>query len=95
MTDWGTTAKAQPDLEGKLPKYGCSNAAACIKAGNDLIMPGSQEDVDEIIRSVGASEETVECPLTLTELKTCAARILRILAQSNAYESSRPYGTRE
>lgn len=92
MTDWGTTAEAQPDLEGKLPKYGCSNAAACIKAGNDLIMPGSQEDVDEILRSVGATEGTVECPLALDELRACAARILRILAQCNAYEGSRPYG---
>ena len=40
MTDWGTTAEAKPDLEGRLPLYGCSSAAACIKAGNDLIMPG-------------------------------------------------------
>ena len=37
-----------------------SNAAGCIKAGNDLIMPGSQQDVDEIIRSVGVKDGEVE-----------------------------------
>ena len=49
MTDWGTTAEAKPDLEGRLPVYGWSSAAGCIKAGNDLIMPGSQKDVEEIL----------------------------------------------
>lgn len=91
MTDWGTTAEAKPDLEGKLPLYGCSSAAACIKAGNDLLMPGSQEDVNEIIASLGAAEGQVTCPITLEELRTCAARILQIIARSNAYEGCVPY----
>ena len=91
MTDWGTTAEAKPDLEGRLPLYGCSNAAACIKAGNDLIMPGSQEDVDEIIASVDAAKGTVKCPLTVDELRICAERILNIIAKSNAYEDCRSY----
>lgn len=91
MSDWGTTAEPMPDLNGRLPVYGCSGAAACIKAGNDLIMPGSKKDRDEIINSVGASEEDVPCPLTLEELRTCAARILQIIAKSNAYENSVSY----
>ncbi len=89
MTDWGTTASPKPDLEGRMPKYGCASAAACIRAGNDLIMPGSQEDVDEIIASVGASEGGVKCPITLEELRACAGRILKILAKSNAYDRNR------
>ena len=89
MTDWGTTASPKPDLEGRMPKYGCASAAACIRAGNDLIMPGSQEDVDEILASVGASEGEVKCPITLGELRACAGRILKVLAKSNAYDRNR------
>lgn len=54
MTDWGTTGSIELN-PGQKFKYGSSNAAGCIKAGNDLIMPGSQADVDEIVRSVGAA----------------------------------------
>lgn len=85
MTDWGTTAEAKPDLEGRLPLYGASSAAACIKSGNDLIMPGSREDVEEILASVGAAEGTVQCPITIEELRACAERILKIIAKSNTY----------
>ena len=76
MTDWGTTGQ---DINGK-HKYGSSNAAACIRAGNDLIMPGSQRDVDEIVRSVGADVGTVEYPIALADLQACAMRILSVLS---------------
>lgn len=85
MTDWGTTGGMEME-PGRQFKYGCSNAAGCIKAGNDLIMPGSQQDVDEIIRSVGAKDGEVEFPLSLGELQGCAKRILRIIAVSHVYE---------
>lgn len=65
MTDWGTTEK-KPGF-----KYGASSAAACVKAGNDLTMPGSQADVDEIANAVGAE-------LTLAQLQSCARRILAL-----------------
>jgi beta-glucosidase len=68
-----------------MPLYGPSNAAACIKAGNDLLMPGSKEDVEEILASVDAEEGTVKYPITLEELRGCAERILRIIAKSNTY----------
>ena len=89
MTDWGTTAEAKPDLEGRLPVYGCSNAAGCIKAGNDLIMPGSQEDIDEILRSVGAEKGSVKYPLTVEELRVCAERMLTILQKVTHMERIR------
>lgn len=31
-------------------------AAGCVWVGNDLNMPGSKEDIEEILRSVGAKE---------------------------------------
>lgn len=80
MTDWGTTGGIMADslIEDGKQKYGCSSAAGCIKAGNDLIMPGRQEDVDDIIRAVGAAAGAadVSCPLTLGELQSCALHVL-------------------
>lgn len=90
MTDWGTTGSLEPE-GGKQFKYGSSSAAACIKAGNDLIMPGSQKDVDDIIAAVDASEGEAECPITLGDLQACARRMLDIIAQSAAYEGAEAY----
>lgn len=90
MTDWGTTGSIEME-PGKTFKYGCSSAAGCIKAGNDLTMPGSQQDVDTIIQSVDAAEGTVEYPLTRGDLQACAKRILSVAAQSSAYEGAVPY----
>ena len=39
-------------------------------------MPGSQNDVDDIVKSVNAKEGKVEYPLTLNELQWCTRRIL-------------------
>jgi beta-glucosidase-like glycosyl hydrolase len=91
MTDWGTTGSIEMN-PGEAFKYGASSAAGCIKAGNDLTMPGSQKDVDEIVKSVGAAEGDVACPITLGELQACAKRMLDIIMQSSVYEGSVPYG---
>lgn len=85
MTDWGTTGSIELHPELKF-KYGSSSAAGCIRAGNDLTMPGSQNDVDEIIKSVGAAAGEVKCPITLGDLQACAKRMLHIIAQSAVYE---------
>ena len=66
MTDWGTT-EDKPGF-----KYGSSNAALCVKAGNDLTMPGSQADVDAIVNAVGRE-------LSLAELQDCAKRVLELV----------------
>ena len=66
MTDWGTT-EARDGF-----KYGCSNAALCVKAGNDLTLPGSQDEVDAIIGAVGKE-------LTLAQLQRCAGRVLEMV----------------
>ena len=84
MTDWGTTGGMEMN-QGMEFKYGCSSAAGCIKAGNDLTMPGKQEDVDEIIASVGAKEGEVVCPITLGDLQVCAKRMLNTIMKSSAY----------
>ncbi|MDL2302387.1 fibronectin type III-like domain-contianing protein, partial [Lachnospiraceae bacterium OttesenSCG-928-D06] len=84
MTDWGTTGSI--DMEpGKKFKYGHSNAAGCIWAGNDLNMPGSKEDVEEILRSVEAKEGEVSYKLTKADLQACAKRILSVVMKSAVY----------
>lgn len=72
MTDWGTTGGGDmnPAMEAK---YGASDPAGCIRAGNDLIMPGSQEDVDAL---AAALEQGA---LTKAELQACAMRVLALV----------------
>ncbi len=69
MTDWGTT-----DKSGDF-KYGSSSPVQCVKAGNDLTMPGSQADVDAIADAVGNE-------LTLEELRACAGRVLELVCHA-------------
>ena len=67
MTDWGTT-----NDKFNLGVYGSSSPALCIKAGNDLMMSGSKEDVEGIL--TGLKDGTI----TRTELEACAGRILAL-----------------
>ena len=82
MTDWGTTGHGRPGEDEH--KYPTSDPAGCIKAGNDLIEPGNQNDVDVIIKSVDAKEGEVRCPITKGELQACALRILRVICKCEA-----------
>ena len=67
MTDWGTT-----NDKFNLGVYGASSPALCTKAGNDLMMSGSKEDVDGIL--TGIKDGTI----TRAELQACAGRILAL-----------------
>ena len=76
MTDWGTTGGGDmnPAMDNK---YGFSDSALCIKAGNDLIMPGSQEDVDLILEGVNNGV------ISRAELQKCALRIINQIKLNN------------
>ncbi|HJD01255.1 MAG TPA: glycoside hydrolase family 3 C-terminal domain-containing protein [Candidatus Mediterraneibacter excrementavium] len=65
MTDWSTTNEA-----------GGSIAWKCISAGNDLIMPGTEDDIDNIREALAAGK------VTRDELRTCAERILKSVAET-------------
>ena len=67
MTDWGTT-----NDKFNLGAYGASSPALCVKAGNDLIMSGTKEDVDGIL--AGLKDRTI----IRAELEACAGRILAL-----------------
>ncbi len=70
MTDWYATQ----DLSGNNDKpYAASDSALCIKAGNDLIMPGSQKDIEKILEALnnGLLDEN--------NLRLSAKRILKAI----------------
>lgn len=75
MTDWTTT----------LPEGG-SISWKCAKAGNDLIMPGLREDIDNIQSALVSGE------LTRGDMKACVKRILRVIFQTLGYENPVSYG---
>lgn len=77
MTDWGTTSQEGNDKR----KYKASTCAGCIRAGNDLIMPGSHSDVRNLYASVKAGE------VTISELRLCAKRILKTMIRLEAGRS--------
>lgn len=70
MTDWGTTFSSRCTPSG------------CIQAGNDLIMPGSQQEYDALIADLLSGS------LDRKELQTCAFRI--ICTALHLYESQNP-----
>ncbi len=69
MTDWGTTGGIE--MEQRKFKYGSSNAADCVRTGNDLTMPGSEADVQNILDS----------DVSRAELQVCARRILNCVLE--------------
>lgn len=55
-------------------KYPSASAPGCIYAGNDLIMPGSRQDEDDILKALEEGDETY--PITLDDVKGCVKRII-------------------
>lgn len=81
MTDWATTSPMSEEED--FYKYPFSDPAGCIAAGNDLIEPGNEWDVETILRSLGAKagDRNVLYPITRAQLQQCVLRILTIIAK--------------
>ncbi len=75
MTDWTTTFP-----------MGGSNSWQCAMAGNDLIMPGFQGDIENIRQALASGE------LAREDLKACVKRLLKVIYQTLGYEDCVPYG---
>lgn len=71
MTDWFSSQLMWGD--GK--KYTCSSSEGCIRAGNDLQMPGCEKNIQDIIDGVKTGK------ITLGDVQFCAANIIRITAK--------------
>ncbi len=81
MSDWLTTS-SMGEVFGKSMKYAKSSAAMCIYAGNDLIMPGGEEDLTEILNSYYGRDEAVAGIVTLRHLQECALRVLKTILKA-------------
>ena len=69
MTDWTTTNVDDT----------CT-AAGCIRAGNDIVMPGMLMDHDNLRRELAGGT------LPLADLKRCITRLVRVTLRSNRYQ---------
>ena len=69
MTDWTTT------LDGP-----ACTASGCMRAGNDLVMPGAAPDLDNL------REELAAGTLSLEDLQACISRLVSVIWRSNRYE---------
>ena len=76
MTDWTTTTDSTA---------GVCTASGCMRAGNDMVMPGYTADHENIRR------ELKEGTLDIRELKRCVCNTIRIALQSNQYEGAVSY----
>ncbi len=74
MTDWLTTSEVTT---------GECTASGCIRAGNDLIMPGTIADWENL------KKELSDGTLTQEQLKLSVSRIVRVILRSNRYENVR------
>lgn len=81
MTDWGTTGNRMHG-EDK-PKYGPSSAPGCIQAGNDLIMPGSSDDIKAV------AEACKNGSLALSDLQWCVKNVLTRIYDSHWFTDSK------
>ena len=69
MTDWTTTEQGD----------NCT-ASGCMRAGNDLVMPGCFGDHDNL------HKELAEGTLKIEDLKACIARLVSVIWKSNQYQ---------
>ena len=82
--EWGFRGVIMSDWTTTLPEAG-SIPHLCVKAGNDLIMPGMESDLADI---TAAYEQGT---LTDEDIRACAARLIDVILQTNAYEDAVPY----
>ncbi len=75
MTDWTTTLNRE------------TSAPGCISAGNDLIMPGTEADIQWILEALQGGE------LKLEDLQKSAGYIISILKHSSFYGKESSFGS--
>ena len=77
MTDWATTLD-----------FGGADAAGCVAAGNDLIMPGTPSDRERL------EQAYAEGQLSEADIRSCSERVLNIVLRTNGYEDATSYYAR-
>ena len=86
MTDWFTSnAKVSGALAKPNPKYSCSSSPLCVYAGNDVQMPGSEGNIEDIITAVKDGS------LKLGYLQRSAAKLLEVDLKCGGFPEAGPY----
>ena len=74
MTDWYAASTMMTSASQRENKHPAGSPAGCIYAGNDIVMPGMQADLDDIMDAL--SNEEHGYPITKAELQITAKRVL-------------------
>ncbi len=89
MTDWFTTMSGVDVFavsdKSSPSRHGLSVPHLCVSAGNDIIMPGSDGDREEILAAL--RDGTV----SLAELQRCTANVIRMVLRTDVYEDAESY----
>lgn len=72
MTDWYAASAMMTGVSQRENKHPVGLPISCIHAGNDIVMPGMQEDLDDIMDAL--SNERHLYPITKAELQVTAKR---------------------
>ncbi len=70
-----------PELPGDRYYQYCTDSG-CMRAGNDLVMPGCVGDHENLKRELEAGTLNIE------DLKACIARLVSVIWKSNQYEEN-------
>ena len=76
MTDWTTTT---------MSNAGVCTASGCMRAGNDIVMPGDPADHENLRAALADGS------LPLHVLRRCVYHTVRVILQSNQYEDAVSY----
>ena len=76
MSDWVSGNMTNPNL-----KYPVAVASGAIKAGNDVMMPGTAIHYQDIMTALNNPE--AKYPLTEREIRRCAARMIDLALKLN------------
>ena len=77
MTDWFTSQHSEGLTGNRKVIYPISASTGCIYAGNDMQMPGCQQNVDDIVEAVETGQELDGYCITLSDLQFNAANVVR------------------
>lgn len=89
MTDWFMTegdVDVFSAVDKKKPlRYGNTISHQCTYAGNDIVMPGSDHDREDILAKM--KDGTV----SLADLQRCALHVIQLILRSSVYEGAKSY----
>lgn len=77
MTDWYAASAMMVSGSERKHKHTVGTPSGCVKARNDIIMPGMQEDKMQILKAL--EDTTEKYPITKAELQVTAKRVLQTI----------------